>query len=79
MMNNLEWSDRLFLQDNSEQKAKNSAHYGIRTHAEFPPVDLESTALDRSAKCAVVTVLDPHNSLIILLQAGWLYEFVKGL
>ena len=30
---------------------------GIRTHAEFPPADLESAALDRSATCASVNVL----------------------
>ena len=29
---------------------------GIRTHAEFPPADLESAALDRSATVAEVIV-----------------------
>ena len=38
-------------------EVKKNAHDEIRTRAGFPPADLESAALDRSATCASVDVL----------------------
>ena len=37
---------------------------GIRTHAEFPPADLESAALDRSATVAEVINSVNQSSLM---------------
>ena len=47
---------RFIPRDNSSKQQK-SAHDEIRTRAGFPPADLESAALDRSATCASVNVL----------------------
>ena len=45
------------IDDNCKSHRKKNAIYEIRTRAGFPPADLESAALDRSATCASVNVL----------------------
>ena len=40
------------IKDNLDLQTKKNAIYEIRTRAGFPPADLESAALDRSAKIA---------------------------
>ena len=47
-----------------------SATDGIRTHAEFPPADLESAALDRSATVAEVIVLGTLFSLMSVYEGN---------
>ena len=46
------------------RKVQKRAVDGIRTHAGFPPADLESAALDRSATTACVTVSDMQGILM---------------
>lgn len=48
--------------------AQKDAHYGIRTHAGSRPADLESAALDRSAKCASDTLQGRTLPLILFRQ-----------
>ena len=45
-------------------EVKKNAHDEIRTRAGFPPADLESAALDRSATCASDAVLGQRLPLI---------------
>ena len=44
--------------ETTRRQHKKSAHYEIRTRAGSPPADLESAALDRSAKDAFLDVLE---------------------
>ena len=53
----------------SARRQQKSAHYEIRTRAGFPPADLESAALDRSAKCAFDTVQSPAVPFIRIWSA----------
>ena len=47
-------------------KVKKNAHDEIRTRAGFPPADLESAALDRSATCAGDAVLGQRPCLVYI-------------
>ena len=55
-------------------KVKKNAHDEIRTRAGFPPADLESAALDRSATCAGDAVLGQRLSLVFIQKCHRVYE-----
>ena len=46
----------------------------IRTRAGFPPADLESAALDRSATCAGDAVLGQRLSLVFIQKCHRVYK-----